>query len=770
MLRVEDEELITGQGRYSANVKAARAAHLYMVRSPHAHAKIIKIDSSAALKMPGVLAVYTIEDLIKDGVNPYSKPGPPPFSPPHIIKEGYLREDGEPMDSPVRYALAKDEVRYVGETIAAVLAETPAQAMDAAEMVAVEYETLPAVGTIQQAVAPGAAQIWKGAPQNVLIRMELGDHEKTAEAFKQAAHVTRLDLTNNRLVGNTMEPRAALCEKDPQTGRYTLYAGHQSPTGLQGSLTGEIFGWPAEKLRVVVGHLGGGFGIRNETYPEEILTVYAASKQERPVKWRASRSEDFVSTVHGRDQVSTAELACNAEGQIQAMRVNTLANTGGYPTGGVCIPLVVGTKIITSLYDIPVFHYDAKMVMTNTMPTGAYRGAGRPEMIYLVERLIQKTAEEMKIDPIEFRKQNFISPQSMPYTTAMGEVYDSGNFSKVLDSALEASDWEGYQKRQQDSQARNMRRGRGIASYIEWTGAIWFEEVTTEVRSDGKIILYTGTQNMGQGLQTSFTQILSENLGLPASQIKVVQGDTDLVKGVGSFGSRSLYIGGSAIIEGVEKLIEEGKRLASHALEAAVEDIIYEEGRFRVVGTETGIDFPELASQQPEQQFSVYSMTTLADEKGVGYPSWPNGCQVVEVEIDPETGILRIDRYTTVDDVGNAINPMIVEGQVQGGIVQSVGQAFFEETYYDEAGQLLSSSLMDYALPKAAHVPNFDINLFKEEPCRTNPLGAKGVGELGTVGATPALVNAVLDALRDKNVSGLEMPLTPKKIWEILQT
>ena len=771
MLRVEDENLITGRGRYTDNNKPTGMVHLHLVRSHHAHAKILSIDCTKALGMPGVLAVYTVEDLIRDGVNPYPVPEPPgDFAPKHVVEAGYRREDGSPMEAPIWYALAKGEVRYVGESVSAVLAETGAQAVDAAEMVEVEYEPLPAVGTIEQAASPDAPQIWKGAPGNVLIRMELGDQDKTEKAFSQSAHVTRLELTNNRLVGNTMEPRASVCERDPQTGRFTLRAGHQSPTGLQASLVG-IFNWDAKKLRVVVGHLGGGFGIRAETYPEEILTVYAASKQDRPVKWCASRTEDFVGTVHGRDQINSAELACDAQGRIQALRINTLGNTGAYPTGaGACIPLVVGTKIVTSLYHVPTFHYDARMYLTNTMPMGAYRGAGRPEMIYLIERLVQKTAEEMGIDPIEFRRRNFIPAQSMPYTTAIGEVYDSGRFSDVLDSALDASDWNGYEQRRQDSEQRGMLRGRGVSCYIEWTGGVWFEEVTTVAQSDGSVVLYTGTQNMGQGLQTAFTQILSEQLGLPASKIQVIQGDTDLVKGVGSFGSRSLYIGGSAVVEGAEKFVEEGKRLAADALEAAVEDILYEKGRFSVVGTNVGIDLFDLAAQQPDEQFSVYSKTSLVNENGVGYPSWPNGCQVAEVEIDPETGTVRLDRLTSVDDVGNAVNPMLVEGQVHGGIVQSIGQAILEEAHYDEAGQLLTSSFMDYAMPRADDLPSFNCGLFKGAPCRTNPLGSKGVGELGTVGATPALVNAVMDALHGRDVTSLEMPLKPQKIWEVLQT
>jgi carbon-monoxide dehydrogenase large subunit len=567
-----------------------------------------------------------------------------------------------------------------------------------------------------------------------------------------------------------MEPRASVCQRDPGKDRLILHTGHQAPTGLQESLCKDIFGWSIDKLRIVVGHLGGGFGIRAETYPEEIVTVYAAHKQTCPVKWNGDRTQEFYGTVHGRDQLSTAELACSKDGTIQAMRILTRSNIGAYPTGpGAAIPPVVGPKILTSLYHIPCFHLEVRSFLTNTVPMGAYRGAGRPEAIYLMERLIQKTAEEMKLDPIEFRKRNFIPPESMPYTSAMGEIYDSGDFEKVLDQALEISNWNDFESRRQASHQKGRIRGRGISCYIEWTGAIWFEEVTTEAKADGSVVLYTGTQNMGQGLKTAFTQLLSEQLELPVDKIEVVQGDTDLVKGKGSVGSRSLYIGGSAVREGAEKFLEENKKLAAEALEAAKEDLVYKAGTFKVSGTNIGIGLGKIAQNQANQKVSVYSKTTLTSKSSTGCPSWPNGCQVAEIEIEPETGQVYLDSLTAYDDVGNAINPMMVEGQVHGGIVQSLGQAFMEEAVFDRDGQFANPSYMDYALPRADDVPNFKWDFYTGAPCQTNPLGAKGVGELGTVGATPAIVNAVLDALRDKGITQIDMPLTPQKVWSSLK-
>ena len=771
MRRVEDEEMILGKGCYTDDIQFPEMLHLHFVRSPYPHARIKRINTSAALKQDGVLEAYTAEDLIRDGVNPYPVPGPPgDFVTKEIVDKGYRRADGEPMDPPRWLALAKDEVRYIGQPVVAILADTPETALAGAEAVEVDYEELPSVGTIADAEDSSAPVIWEGAPGNLLIQMEHGDSQKTETIFAEADHVTQLELSNSRLVGNAMEPRASVCQRDPEQDRLILYTGHQAPLGLQGSLAEDIFGWTKDKLRVIVGHLGGGFGIRAETYPEEIVTVYAAHKQSRPVKWNGDRTQEFYGTVHGRDQLSTAELACSRDGKIQALRILTRSNIGAYPTGpGAAIPPVVGPKILTSLYHVPCFHLEVRSYLTNTVPMGAYRGAGRPEAIYLIERLVQKTAEDMSLDPLEFRKRNFIPPQAMPYTSAMGEIYDSGDFEKVLDQALEISGWNDFESRVQTSQDKGRIRGRGISCYIEWTGAIWHEEVTTEARDDGSIVLYTGTQNMGQGLKTAFTQLLSEQLELPIGKIEVVQGDTDLVKGVGSVGSRSLFIGGSAVREGAEKFLEENRTLAAEALEAAREDLVYKAGKFTVSGTNIGIGLGEIAQKQPAQKVSVYSKTTLTSKSSTGCPSWPNGCQIAEVEIDPETGQVFLDALTAYDDVGNAINPMMVEGQVHGGIVQSLGQAFMEEAVFDREGQFANPSYMDYALPRADDVPNFKWDFYTGAPCQTNPLGAKGVGELGTVGATPAIVNAVMDALRDQGISQIDMPLTPQKIWVSLQ-
>ena len=771
MRRVEDEEMITGAGCYTDDLQFPEMTHLHFVRSPYPHAKIKKMDLSAAMESEGVLAIYTADDLIRDGVNPYPIPGPPgDFVTQEILDQGYRNGNGEPMDPPRWLALAKDEVRYVGQPVVAILAESAENALTASELVEVDYEELASVGTIQDAEKESAPAIWKGAPGNLLIQMEHGDAAKTDRIFAEADHVTELELSNSRLVGNAMEPRASVCRRDPEQDRLILHAGHQAPTGLQESLCKDIFGWSTDKLRIVVGHLGGGFGIRAETYPEEIVTVYAAHKQSRPVKWNGDRTQEFYGTVHGRDQLSTASLACSKDGKIQALRIITRSNLGAYATGpGAAIPPVVGPKILTSLYHVPCFHLDVRSYLTNTVPMGAYRGAGRPEAIYLMERLVQKTAEEMGIDSLEFRKRNFIPPDAMPYTSPIGEIYDSGDFEKVLDKALELSEWNDFESRKENSQNKGRIRGRGISCYIEWTGAIWFEEVTTEARADGRVVLYTGTQNMGQGLKTAFTQLLSQQLELPVGKIEIVQGDTDLVKGKGSVGSRSLYIGGSAIKEGAEKFLEENRKLAAEALEAAQEDLVYKAGTFTVSGTKIGIGLGEIAKNQPQQKVSVYSKTTLTSRSSTGCPSWPNGCQVAEVEIDPETGQVYLDALTAYDDVGNAINPMMVEGQVHGGIVQSLGQAFMEEAVFDKDGHFANPSYMDYAMPRADDVPNFKWDFYSGAPCQTNPLGAKGVGELGTVGATPAIVNAVLDALRGNGVSHIDMPLSPQKVWAAFQ-
>ena len=750
--RVEDAHLILGKGRFTDNRSAAGDLHLSFVRSYLAHAKIVNIDTDAASQSDGVVAVYTMKDLLADGVKALP------------IGGGFNRPDGEPMPQPEWHALANGVVRYVGEAVVAVIAETQAQAVDAAQLVEVEYEELPAVGNLAAASAPGAPLVWEAAPGNIMAQMAFGDADAVEAAFAKAHHVTKLDLTNNRLVGNAMEPRTVICEYDEKSGRRTIRLGHQHPHGLRDSLQG-IFGQPLDNFRVIVEDIGGGFGVKAMTYPEDVVVIYAAGKLQKTIRWRGSRTEDFQATGHGRDQINHAELACSADGKILAMRLHNLGNLGAFPTGaGTAIPLVVGPKVSTSVYHIPAYYLVTDAYATHTAPLAAYRGAGRPEAVYLMERLMEKAASELGVDPIEMRRKNFIPVDAMPYTNPVGEVYDSGDFNTVLDLILEQADWNGFAARKAESAKQGKLRGRGLSCYIEWTGAVWSEDVTMEASGAGKFTCYSGTQAMGQGIETAYLQLLSEKMDLPLEQLNVVQGDTDVVKGNGSYGSRSLYIGGSAIHEGVLKFMEAAKKLAAENLEASPEDLVYQEGRFEVVGTNVGIGLFELALQQPEQKIEISSSTTIP------VASWPNGAQVAEVEVDPETGMVKMVSLTAVDDVGNAVNPMLVAGQVHGGMAQSVGQALLERTVYDDSGQFINSTFLDYAMPRADDMPPIQTDLFREQPCRTNPLGSKGVGELGTVGATPAVVNAVLDALREHGIKHLEMPLTPQSVWAALNS
>ncbi len=747
--RVEDDRLITGKGKFTDNRASAGELHVHLVRSYVAHARVASLDLEAARQSPGVVAVYTAADLAADGVNPFP------------AVKGFTRPDGEPMVHPDRHAIAGDVVRHVGEIVAAVVAETQAQAADGASLVEVDYDELPVTGSLEQAVEANTPAIWEGCPSNAVAYKEFGDAEAVAQAFAQAAHVSKLDLRNNRLVGNALEPRTVLCEYDAETGRRTLRLGSQNVHGLLGGLSATL-GVPKETLRVIVEDVGGAFGIKSGLYPEDVIVAYAAAKLKRSIRWRGTRSEEFVATVHGRDQISHAELACAADGRVLGLRIETQGSVGAYPTGaGLAIPLMIGPKVATSLYHVPAFHLQATAYASNTAPLGAYRGAGRPESIYLMERLMDQAAREMGIDPVEMRHRNFIAADAFPYTTPMKEVYDSGKFGEVLDRCIEVSDWNGFAARQAQSQATGKLRGRGLSCYIEWTGAEWKEEVRLEATPQG-LTCYSGTQAMGQGIITTYLQLLSESLDLPLEQLQVLQGDTDRVQGMGSYASRSLYIGGSAVKEGAEVFLEEARKLAAEALEAAPEDLIYQDGRFTVTGTDIGVGLLELAEQQPDQTISTTSSTRIP------VPSWPNGAQVAEVEVDPETGKIQLQSLVAVDDVGNAINPMIIAGQVHGGMAQALGQALLEDAVYDESGQFVNSTFLDYALPRADDLPSLQTELHPGVPCETNPLGAKGVGELGTVGATPAIVNAVLDALREQGVTHLEMPLTPQRVWAAL--
>ena len=746
--RIEDDRLLTGQGLYSDDRVTAGQAWLVMVRSPYAHARIGAIDISAAVEAPGVLAVYTIADLQADGL------GHIPFPP--LFKQA----NGEPMAAPLRTPLAGDIAYYAGHPVAAVVAETREQAQDAAELVSVDYDELPCVIDPRKAIEAGAPQIFAAAPGNVSAEARYGDVKAAADAFSKAAHVASIELHNQRLIATALEPRSstAVFEKE----RWTLYTQSQQPTGARDALAA-VFKTKPEAFRVVVGDMGGGFGMKTGLYPEDAMLCFAARRLGRAVRWRAERSEEFLATQGGRDQLFTASLALDKDGKILALKMEMLANFGSVPVGSsAIIPLVLGPKVQTTVYHVPVIDYHVRGVLTNTMATGAYRGAGRPEANYLMERLIEEAGREMGIDPVAIRKRNMIAPTSFPYRTQLGDVYDAGEFAGILDRVLAESDWQGYPARAEESKRRGKLRGRGLAVYIEWTGALPTETVDIRVDADGAVTVFSGTMAMGQGIETSYMQLVTEVLQIPAKTIRIVQGDTDLANGVGSVGSRSAFVGGSAVVSAGRKVIVRGKELAAESLEAAAADIEFRDGRFGIAGTDRGVGLAELAARQPEKYIRVSATETPSA------PSWPNGAQVCEVEIDPDTGVTDVVRITSADDIGRIINHMIVAGQVQGGIAQGIGQALYEQAVYDESGQLLTGSLMDYCVPRADDLPSMT-NVFDESvPCKTNLLGVKGCGEIGTIGAVPAVVHAVLDALKATGVKHIEMPITPEKVWRIL--
>ncbi len=745
--RLEDDRLLAGKGLYSDDRDAANQAWLALVRSPHAHARISSIDLDAVKSAPGVVAAWTMADLRSDGVAHI--PFPPLFK----------RADGSPMAAPPRTPLAEGKVYYVGQPVVAVVAQTRVQAQDAAELALIEYEDLPSVVDATSAVAPGAPLVWPEASGNVAAEAEYGDRAAVEKAFSNAARIVEIELRNQRLIAMALEPRASLALLED--GRTTLYTQNQTPSGAR-DLLGAVFRDKPEAYRVVVGDIGGGFGMKTGLGNEDALVCYAARKLARPVKWRAERSEDFLSGHMGRDQHSKASLALDRDGRILALRVETLGNIGAVPVGSsAIIPLVLGPKVQTTVYDVPLVHYRVKAVLTHTMATGAYRGAGRPEANFLMERLIERAAREMRIDPAEMRRRNFLRPERFPYRTHLGDLYDAGNFAGVLDKLLAAADWSGFASRKQISERQGKLRGRGLSVYLEWTGALPTETVDIEVDAQGNVTVFSGTQAMGQGLETSYTQLVVELLQIPVERIRIVQGDTDRANGVGSVGSRSAFVGGSAVVAAGRRVIAEGKQLAAEALEAASADIEFAQGGFRIAGTDRRIGLGELAARQAKRLIRVSATETPST------PSWPNGAQACEVEIDRDTGVVRIERITTCDDIGRIINRMIVEGQVHGGIAQGAGQALFEQAVYDGAsGQLLTGSLMDYALPRASDLPMVQATFDESTPCRTNLLGVKGVGELGTIGAVPAVVHAVLDAL---GVAHLDLPLTPEKVWRALQ-
>jgi carbon-monoxide dehydrogenase large subunit len=754
--RVEDDALLAGRGRFADDVAAPGQLHLHFLRSPHPHARIAAVDAAAARAMPGVVAVVTGQDLARAGVKPIP------------ASADFKRPDGSPAASPPQHALAADTVRFVGEAVAAVVAETKAQARDAAEAIDVRYEPLPVVAGLAAALGPDAPLVWPQAKGNVACALRHGDAKAATAAFAKAAHVVSLDLVNHRVIPCPIEPRATLAHYDPATDRTTLTVSCQTPTGVRDELAESVLGIPKEKIRVLVGDVGGGFGMKTTLYPEDVVATFCTRALRRPVKWCAERIEEFLAASHGRDLTTKAELALDANGKILALRLDSHANLGAYATpAGVVIQLMIGPWVATGVYDIRTVDIAITGVLTHQAPTGPYRGAGRPEAIYIIERLMDAASRQTGIDPVELRRRNMIRPEQMPYRNAIKKTYDSGRFESVMEQALALAEWNAFDARVAEAKRRGRLRGRGLATFVEWTGADVFEEkVTVTVTGAGEIEIFSATQAMGQGLATTYAQLAVDVFGVPIEKIRVVQGDTDRGTGFGSAGSRSLFVGGSAVHVAAERTVGKARELAAEELEAAAADIEYRDGMLRIAGTDRAIGLFDLARRQPHQRIVLESVSAVADA------TWPNAAHVCEVEIDPETGDVAVDRYASVNDVGRVVNPAIVVGQLEGGALQGIGQALCERFVYDgETGQALTASFMDYGLPRAAMTPRFTMTMDESTPTKNNPLGVKGVGELGTIGATPCVVSAVLDALARAGVprvDALQMPFTPERVWRAL--
>ncbi|MCI0755577.1 xanthine dehydrogenase family protein molybdopterin-binding subunit [Teichococcus vastitatis] len=756
--RKEDPVLLRGEGRYSDDLNLPGQLYAVMVRSPYAHAVLRGIDATEAKDMPGVLAIYTGQDLAAADIGPM------------LANVGQKNRDGTDVRIPRQMPLTIDRVRYVGEPVAMVIAETAKQARDAAEAVVLDVGVLPAVTEARE--AGEATPLYDEVPGNLLLDYHYGDAEKVAGAFARAAHVTRLPLRNNRIVVAPMEPRSALASFEAEELRFILRLGTQGVFGMRNNIA-KVMGVEPAQLRVLTGNVGGSFGMKASVYPEYISILYAARALGRPVKWTDERSESFLSDSHGRDHDLTGELALDAEGHFLAVRMTGFANLGAYLSNATVIPPTSNTvKNVVGVYRTPLVEVSTRCMFTNTTPVGAYRGAGRPEGNYYMERLVSAAAREMGIDPIELRRRNHIQPAQIPYATPAGTVYDSGEFPAVLDEALVAADWDGFSARRAESRRQGKLRGRGIGHYLEVTAPPSKEMGGIRFEVDGTVTIITGTLDYGQGHASPFAQVLVDRLGIPFDRIKLVQGDSDeLIAGGGTGGSRSIMASGTAIAEASALVIEKGRQLAGHLLEAALEDIEFSAGRFHIAGTDRGIDILDLAARlrmAPGLPDDLPRSLDVEHADQYEESAFPNGCHIAEVEIDPETGMTSIDRYVMVNDFGVLINPMLVEGQAHGGVVQGIGQALTELTAYDPDGQLLSGSFMDYGLPRAVDTPSFSFQS-RPVPARTNVLGAKGCGEAGCAGALPAVMNAVVDALAEVGVNHIDMPATPARIWQAIQ-
>jgi carbon-monoxide dehydrogenase large subunit len=772
--RKEDLRFVTGQGRYTADLRVGGEAHVAFVRSPHAHARLLGIEAAAALRIPGVLAVLTGADMARDGVGALGLD----FAARHY--------DGKPMATPPRYPLARGAVRYVGEPVALVVAESEHLAADGADAVAVDYAELPAVADLVAAADEGAPLLHPEAPGNVACDFRYGNMAEVNRAFESAAHVVTLRHINNRVAVNPLEPRAAIAQYDALERRYKLIVSHQTPFPLRTQLA-ECLHVPEQRLHVISPDVGGGFGVKGPTYPEEVALTWAAGRLNRPLRWVCGRSEMFLSDAQARDHVTTIELALDAEGRFLAIRVEDLANLGAYVSSfGAGPPIFGQTGLLGGAYRTPLFAGRVRMIFSNTLPTDAYRGPGRAECAYMLERIVDVAARELGIGPVDLRRRNMIPAASMPYQTPGGRIYDSGDFPAVFDKALALADHTGFEKRRAAAKRAGRLRGIGIAYYIDHTGmgpsdlvlsrgmAIpTYESALVRFNKDGGVTVVTGTHTHGQGLETALAQIVSDRLGIAVADIEVLHGDTrDIGFGRGTVGARSMLAGGAALEVAIGKLVDKGKRIAAHMLECDAGDVAFAKGDFSVEGTDRRVPLAQVArAAYFPLNYPIKELEPGFEESGYWDPSavaFPNGCHVCEVEIDPDTGATAIVDFVSVDDFGTIINPLLVAGQVHGGIAQGIGQALREHAVYDAGGQIVTGSFMDYGMPRAHDVPAIRHETHPGQPCTTNPLGVKGCGEAGAVGAPPAVINAIVDALAEFGVRHIDMPATPAKIWSAI--
>ncbi len=757
--RVEDRRFLTGQGRYTDDITVAGQTWLYVLRSPYGHAEILSLDVDAARAAPGVIGVLTAADMDAANVGPLPVEGIPPGA------------DGKSPAPPYRPVLAKDRVRYVGEPVAAVIADTLLQAKDAAELISVDYRDLPAVALPAEAVKPGAPQLHETAPGNVLVHWSLGDRAKVDAAFAKADKIVSIDLINNRLVPTAMEPRAAIAAFDQAAGRFTLTIGCQGVHKMR-DWAAKAFHIAPEKIHVLSPDVGGGFGMRFFLYNEPVLCMQAARQFGVPVKWTADRSESFLADGHGRDQVNHAELALDKDGLFLGLRLSNLGNVGAYLSQyAAFVQTMAGCGMACGAYRIPAACVDVKVVLTNTAPIDAYRGAGRPEAAYMIERLVEKAAREIGIPSTELRRRNFIPPDAFPYKTPLGPKYDTGRYAELMDQALARADAAGIAARRAEARKNGKLRGLGVSYYVEACAGGSAEQPQLRFEKDGRLTILIGTQSNGQGHETAYGQIAAATLGIPLDRITVKQGDSDAIPtGGGTGGSRSIPIGGSAVMTNGLKMIDQGKTLAADMLEAATVDIEFDEGKFRIAGTDRTVAWDKVAAAsyadtRPDGVAPGLFVTETYHPEGA---TFPNGCHVCEIDIDEATGVVEWVRYTIQDDLGHTLNPLLAEGQIVGGAVQGLGQALHEHAVYDATGQLTTGSFMDYCMPRADSTPDFDVAT-TEVPTPRNAMGIKGAGEAGTIGATPAVVNAVLDALSPLGITHLDMPLTPIKLWQAIQ-